>query len=214
MTGFLKMTKLDFITMKSQIIGYATLILVVIMYSLMGTTATILCITGAWFVALMSFNIFAVQEKNHLDQLYGSISIRFNDIVLGRYIFILLTYFTSLLVVIAIHVTFALFQNKSIILLDIIRGLSVSFLVFSTITGVQMPIFFKLGYTKARIWSMLPFTIVIILVAASSFVPTLTAIVGRMQESQVVLIIGCILVSCVIEFLSYKVAVFAYRRRE
>ena len=71
MTGFLRITKLDLFTMKSQLVMYLSLALVVMMFGLMGSSVTILCITGAWFVALMSSNIFAIQEKNNLDRQIG-----------------------------------------------------------------------------------------------------------------------------------------------
>ncbi len=39
---------------------------------------------------------------------------------------------------------------------------SLSFLVFSAITRVQMPLFFKFGYIKAKMWSLIPFITVIL----------------------------------------------------
>lgn len=53
MTGFLRITKLDFFTMKAQLVSYLSLVLIVIMYAFMDSSVTILCITGAWFVALL-----------------------------------------------------------------------------------------------------------------------------------------------------------------
>jgi len=212
MTGFLRITKLDFFTMKSQFIVYLSLVLVVIMYGFMGSSVTILCITGAWFVALMSSNIFAIQEKNNLNRLYGSVSVSLNDIVLGRYVFVFLNYIISFFVVIVLHSGFALYQNIGLELTDIMLGFSVSFLVFSTITGIQMPMFFKMGYTKAKIWSMVPFAAVMVLVVVPSFVSELSGVIEFMQSNQSILVVVGILASCIIQFLSYQIAVVAYRK--
>ena len=59
---------------------------------------------------------------------------------------------------------------------DIMLGLGLSFLVFSTITGIQMPLFFKMGYTKAKLWSVIPFAVVMLLVVLPSFVSALSGI--------------------------------------
>ena len=155
MTGFLRITKLDLFTMKSQLVMYLSLALVVMMFGLMGSSVTILCITGAWFVALMSSNIFAIQEKNNLDRLYGSVSVSLKDIVLGRYVFSFLNYFISFLAVIILHFGFATFQDRTIELSEIVLGFSASFLVFSTITGIQMPIYFKMGTEYCRCFQII-----------------------------------------------------------
>lgn len=89
MTGVARITKLDFFIMKSQGISYLSLVAVILLFGLMGSSITVLCITGAWFIALMATNIFAIQEKNHLDRLYGSVCVSLNEVVLGRYTFTL-----------------------------------------------------------------------------------------------------------------------------
>ena len=213
MIGFLRITKLDFFTMKSQFAVYLSLVAIVLMFGFMGSSVTILCVTGAWFVALMSSNIFAIQEKNNLDRLYGSVSVGLKDIVLGRYAFILLNYLVSFVAVIIMHSGFALFQNKALELTDILLGFSLSLLTFSVITGIQMPLFFKMGYTKAKVWSLVPFIAVMAVVVIPSLVSALSGVIEFMQANQSILIVCGILASCVIQFLSYQIAVVAYRKR-
>jgi len=183
------------------------------LFGFMGSSVTVLCVTGAWFVALMSSNIFAIQEKNNLDRLYGSVSVGLKDIVLGRYAFMFLNFITSFLAVIVMYSVFALFQNRALELGDILLGFSLSFLAFSIITGIQMPLFFKMGYTKAKIWSLVPFIAVMAVVVIPSFVSALSGVMEFMQANQIILIISGVLVSCIIQFLSYKTAVVAYRKR-
>ena len=214
MRGFSKITKLDFFTMKSQFIVYLSLIAIVLMFGFMGSSITVLCITGAWFVALMSSNIFAIQEKNNLDRLYGSVSVGLKEIVLGRYVFILLNYLISFVAIIVIYCGFAMYQNKAIEPNDVILGFSLSFLTFSIITGIQMPLFFKMGYTKAKAWSLVPFIAVMALVVVPSFVSSLSSIIEFMQSHQSGLIVGGILTSCIIQILSYRAAVSLYRKRK
>ena len=104
----LKMARLDYFTCKPNIISYFTLIPVTIIFSFMSTSSIfIFNFTAAWFIALMSTNIFVVQEKNELERLYASLSLTTQNIVAGRYIYTYATFllayiFTTLVGVISI----------------------------------------------------------------------------------------------------------------
>jgi hypothetical protein len=213
MIGFLKITKLDFFTMKTQFTVYLSLALIVMLFGFMGSSITTLCVTGAWFAALMSSDIFAIQEKNNLDRLYGSVSVGLRDIVLGRYVFMFLNYFLSFFAIIMMHSGFEMFQNKALEFTDVMLGFSLSLLAFSVITGIQIPMFFKMGYTKAKMWSLIPFIAVMALVVIPSFVSALSVIIDIIKNNQGVLIVGGILASCVIQFLSYQISIVAYCKR-
>lgn len=212
MMGYLRMAKLDFFTMKSQFVMYLALAAIVIVFTHMGSSIMVLCFTCSWFMALMSSNIFAIQEKNNLNRLYGSLSINLKDIVLGRYIFVCLNYVISLLGTIVLYSGFVLFQNKDLNLHEVLLGFSLSLIIFSIIVGVQMPLFFKMGYTKAKIWSLVPFIAAIALFALPSFLGALSGVVKFMMSAGNVLIISGILASCIIQFVSYNISVVAYRK--
>lgn len=213
MTGLTSMIKLDLFTMKSQSVSYLSLLAIVLLFAFMGSSVIILCITGAWFIALMSVNIFAIQEKNNLDRLYGSVSVSLHDIVLGRYMFLLLNYLLSIMTVIVLHLTISLYHNTEIAASDIFLGVSLSFLVFSAITGIQIPLFFKMGYTKAKTWSLLPFIAVMLLVFIPSFVSAFSGVIAFMQSNTKAFIIGGIVINCIVQLISYRVSVFFYRKR-
>lgn len=214
MSGFIKMTKLDFITMKSQFWAYVSLLLIMVLFWMMGSSVIILCVSASLFVALFSYTIFSLQEKNKLDRLYGSVSVTVKDIVLGRYIFAFLNFLLSLLAIIVLYLVTALFQNEVLQINDIAIGVSLALLFFSVVTGVQMPMFFKMGYTKAKIWSLVPFVAAtILIILARPLLYSLSGIIKFVLSNQSILIIGCILASCIILFVSYRVSVVAYRKR-
>lgn len=214
MTGFMKITKLDFFTMKPQFFSYFALAPMVLMFGFIGSSTPILCVTGAWFMALMASNIFAIQEKNNLDRLYGSVSVSLKDVVLGRYIFMVLNYLVAFLAIIAVNFGFAFYRNTQIEALDIVCGFSFSFFVFSIITGIQMPLYFKMGYTKAKVLSLIPFLAVMALMVIPSFVSSLSGIVDFMQSHIKAMMIIGLLASCVIQLTSYRIAVRFYRKRK
>jgi len=214
MTAFLRITKLDFFTMKTQAFSYLSLIAIVLMFGFMGSPVTVLCITGAWFIALQASNIFAIQEKSNLERLYSSVSVGLTDIVLGRYVFMFLNYLVSFLAVIVLHFGFSLCRNNIVNVQDILIGFGLSFLIFSSITGIQMPLFFKMGYTKAKIWALFPFLIVMGLVVIPSFITVLSDFIQSVMVNQGTIITISIVAGCAIEFMSYRIAVIAYRKRK
>lgn len=57
MSNSLKMARLDYFTFKSQIAAYVSLVLMIILFSVMGSSFVTLNITVSWFVALLSMNI-------------------------------------------------------------------------------------------------------------------------------------------------------------
>lgn len=214
MTTFFRITKLDFFTMKTQAPSYLSLVAIVLMFGFMGSSVTVLCITGAWFIALQASNIFAIQEKNNLERLYGSVSVGLTDFVLGRYVFMFLNYIVSFLAVVALHFGFSLYRNNIVDMSDIMLGFGLSFLVFSAITGIQMPLFFKMGYTKAKMWALFLFLIIMVLVIIPSFITALSDFIQAVMVNQDAVIAVSIAAGCAIEFMSYKIAVIAYRKRK
>ena len=136
-----------------------------------------------------------------------------NEVVLGRYTFVFLNYFTSMVVIIILYLGFVLCRKATFDVPDIMLGLGLSFLVFSTITGIQMPLFFKMGYTKAKLWSVIPFAVVMLLVVLPSFVSALSGILDFAQSHKELFAFACILTSCIIQFVSYHIAVIFYRKQ-
>ncbi len=215
MNGFSKMVKLDAFTMKSQLPSYLSLILITLMYCFMEMDFTFLCITGAWFVALMSSYIFVIQEKNNLDLLYGSVSVSRKDIVLGRYVYIFLTYLISFIMITVVALGFMLYNGETLSAYNIAVAFSSSVFVFSAITGTQIPIYFKMGYTKAKMLALIPFIAIILLVmvvAVPSFVSALSWAAEFFQSNKSAVIIGGILLGFVIQYLSYRVSLAKYRK--
>ena len=124
--GAARITKLDFI-MKSQAISYFSLVAVILIFGLIGSPITVLCITGAWFIELMATNIFAIQEKNHLDRLYGSVCVSLNEVVLGRYTFVFLNYLAGMVAIIILYLGFVMCGKAIFNAPDMMLGSGLSF---------------------------------------------------------------------------------------
>lgn len=213
MTDSIKFTKLDIFTMKSYFNMNLVLLAVIMLFSYMGSSTLTLYITCSWFVALMISNIFAIEEKNNLSRLYGTLSIKLKDIVLGRYIFILLNFVLTVFLITILSIILLFFKSKSIDIQDIILGISTSFLVFSAIVGVQIPIFFKMGYLKARFWSLIPYIIVLTLVLMTSLIDKISFVIDFIIGNQGIFSILALVSSFIILVISYKISFLLYKSR-
>jgi hypothetical protein len=112
---------------------------------------------------------FAVSEKSNIDALYVTLSIRRQAVVLGRYLFALLfNVFAGVLAWVVTNLALSV-MGVEIFLQEAFMTVIAMFFVCSIIQAVQLPIFFKLGYMKAKFLSYLPF---IGLFALSAFILT------------------------------------------
>lgn len=213
MSNSLKMARLDYFTFKSQIVAYAALVLMTLLFSVMGSSFVTLNITISWFSALLSTNVFAIQEKNELERLYASLSFNLKNIISGRYIFTFVNYTLAMILSICIGVVTSILQNRNIDYADIILGICISLFTFTTITGIQIPIYFKLGYTKARVWCMIPFVLVMAICILPSFIDVFSSIMAGLIKHQMILEIICLMISLVILPVSYHLSVMCYQKR-
>ena len=124
-----------------------------------------------------------------------------------------LNYLAGMVAIIILYLGFVMCGKAIFNAPDMMLGSGLSFLVFSTITGIQMPLFFKMGYTKAKLWSVIPFAVVMLLVVLPSFVSALSGVLDFAQSHKELFAFACILTSCIIQFVSYHIAVIFYRKQ-
>ncbi len=166
MSNSVKMARLDYLSMKSLRTLWVA-VLIMVYFGFLNSTLTTMLITGAWFSALMSTSVFSIQEKHNLPRLYSSVSIALRDVVVGRYLFMLVFYAVLLFIGVAGYIAFSFILTRAISFTDALPGIALSLLLFSVITGIQTPLFFKFGYTRARFLSLIPFVLMMRLMSVS-----------------------------------------------
>ncbi|AFQ43356.1 ABC-2 transporter permease [Desulfosporosinus meridiei] len=159
MNKALSFIRLDFITVKpyltlKNLIIFIVVALIMIINS--GVSAAAIGILMVYSSLYVTYP-FAVGEKNGIDALYTTLSIKRSTVVLGRYLFALVVDICSGLF--AYILSFALFTvlQEGFNAWESLLITLVMFLVYSVLQAIQLPIFFKLGYTKAKFFSYLPF---------------------------------------------------------
>jgi hypothetical protein len=150
------MTVKPYFTVKNLLIFAALALFLSAMNGTLQMSLTLGFMLGTLFISYP----FAIGEKSNMDALYATLSVNRKTVVLGRYLFTFLLNICAVVfsfVFATFGVRFAnVFQSEGGDSLFLILALSGLLVLVQTI---QLPIFFKLGYTKARFVSIVPFAL-------------------------------------------------------
>lgn len=215
--------RLDFITIKSFLTAKNILIAAVASSVMMLTTGGSEAILSVimMYAALHVSYPFAIGEKSDMDSLYCTLSITRKAVVLGRYLFALTFNLCAGVFANIIAFVLSLVMQKEI---NISNSLMITlgiFAVFSIIQAIQLPIYFKLGYVKAKFLAYLPllgFPIAVFLLSRFAenpdFIESVTGFFGFFAENPVIAALFGVAVWLIIMLISYQVSKENYYKRE
>lgn len=165
---------------------------------------------------------FVLSEKNNLDALYTTLSVRRKTVVRGRYIFTLLlnicaVLFSSILATAGLFIAKAAGFSSGIGGDGDIESILILSALFILIQAVQLPVFFKLGYTKAKVLSIVPF--VVLMTGYMAFMTLqntskgLSELLEKLSDSGLTTPVLLIMLVAVV-IASYGLSVAFYKKRE
>ncbi len=158
MTAAVKMFRLDLLTMQAYLKSYMIFMLYPVMFAWWEPTA--MGVMAGFMLAMLGSSIFSVQEKNKLERLYGMLSISDRGLVAGRYLFLFANCLTVQLVMLPLHFLVSRLTGKMPAGQDLLLAIGLSYFLFWMQSSYQVPLFFKFGYTKMRLWVTLPFVLI------------------------------------------------------
>jgi hypothetical protein len=223
----LSFVKLDFVTVKpylsikNLLIYAAVTIFQAVQLGSVSTGIMVGLVLGTLFIGYP----FSLGEKCNMDTLYTTLSVSRKNVVAGRYIF---SFVLDLCCVLATFVlsTFSVFASRLLgsreMPSDTPAATLVLCAIFLVVQVIQLPLFFKFGYSKAKFFTLVPFAA---LSAAylgiintmnhndsiSGYVSTLTIYIEKNRIFTVTLSVAAI---CLILYGSYQVSLKFYRKRE
>ena len=173
------------------------------------------------YAALYASYPFAVGEQNGIDALYTTLSIKRSTVVLGRYIFaIIIDVCAGLLAYIFTFIVLTIMQ-KDFNAAESFLSTIVILLIYSVIQAVQLPIYFKLGYAKAKLLAYLPFIgLAFIVVVGTNFIQDrfsasqIRNFFGWFVENPLIATILCTVIWGGIMVISYQISLSYYRKRD
>lgn len=164
---------------------------------------------------------FSIGERNSLDKLYGTFAVKRKDIVAGRYIFSLFAAVLSMIFAILSVYVSAVFLKRVIEIDALLFVICFGFLMFAAVISFQIPMYFKVGYTKAKVLTYLPLMLIgfgapmISLIPSDSTVGRLFSDIGKIIEEKTyiayVMFLGA---SIMIIYISYLISRRIYEKRD
>ena len=170
MNKAISFVRLDFITIKPYLtaknlllfVGVA-LIMLIVNNSPAGAIGLLMSCA-----ALYASYPFAVGEKSNIDVLYTTLSIKRETVVLGRYLFAMIIDILAGFFTFIFSFAVQIVRSRSFDTIEALATVSVLFMVFSIIQAAQLPVYFKLGYTKAKFIAYIPFVVLPLAILAGS----------------------------------------------
>lgn len=108
------------------------------------------------FVAMTTGYLFAVAEKNHMERLYGILPVKKRDLVLGRYLFVLMLGLLALAVSLLTQPLVLGAMGESVAGGDVLGAAVGGLFLFSLYTVFQLPGYYKFGAIQGRMFLYLP----------------------------------------------------------
>lgn len=108
------------------------------------------------FIAMTTGYTFSITEKNSMERLYGILPIRKSDMVIGRYIFIIIMGLTALIFSLVTHPVILTILGETINIFDFISAAVIGIFLFALYTVFQLPGYYKLGSIKGRVFMYIP----------------------------------------------------------
>jgi ABC-2 type transport system permease protein len=219
----LYITRMDFLTLKSMSYTLFIYLLLPLVFYFIGGTPMVF-ITASWTTIMASsYTIFSLEEKNQLARLYATLPAKPETIVLGRYLFLAASYLAGILFLLLATSFLSSISGNAPALSGVQTSLSISVLLYGLIVSVQTPFYYKLGYTRARIVSLLPFLVLFLPmvffsetldqifkgIADLSASPFFAALASISPTTQLVL---SLLATAIMFIVSYLISARIYRR--
>jgi hypothetical protein len=216
--------KLDFITMKPYMKISTLLIYTAVVASITYTSGTIFAGIGVgMMIGTLSISYpFAVGEKSNMDALYVTVAASRRTVVMGRYVFSLLVNVCAAVFAFLIQFVENLIVPGMVLSVDVdsaFVGFAILAAIFVMIQAIQIPIFFKLGYTKAKIISLVPFAFVMAAgmgfagIAAELAENPHPALIWAESNAPAICALSCLALALLI-CASYRLSLAFYRNRD
>jgi len=176
MTRIVNAVKLDFRTGRFYLSLYPILFLVALGIGALVRMPIFTVILTIVLGVFISGGVFAISERNHGETLYGTLPLRRSDVVLGRYAFGLIIGIGATIVAGFLGWLAATISGSDMGSLGPNRGtltpgasysslifwaaIGAAFLYYCFSTSVAFPIYFRFGFSKTYVLTMLPLYLV------------------------------------------------------
>ena len=223
MNKTLAFAKLDYLTVKPYLTWRTLLIFLAVFSSIGYGTGEPASVIGMCMMCSVMFACypFSVGEKNATDTLYSTLPITKKNIVTGRYFFTIILNLVMMAISLVVSIGVMVAFNREFVLLEVLLTAFICFAFFSLVEAIQLPIYFKFGYTKAKFLTYLPLLcfpaslmITSNIVGADNVIPLVTNALAWVESNAVLTAIIAVIVLGGVMYLSAFLSHKFYKTRE
>ncbi len=140
------------------------------------------------FIAMTTGYTFSITEKNNMERLYGILPVRKSELVVGRYVFVLIMGVLSLLVSLVAQPLVLKAVGVEVGVSDIITVAITGIFLYALYTVFQIPGYYKFGSIKGRVFMYIPVVGFLVILLLFSNIPSLRdSLVSTVVSSPVLL---------------------------
>ncbi len=108
------------------------------------------------FTAMISRSMFSITEKNDMERLYGILPVHKSELVIGRYVFIIILGILALLFSLIAHPVILSSLGETVSTFDIAVAAVFGIFLFSLYTVFLIPGYYKYGSIKGKVFMYIP----------------------------------------------------------
>lgn len=217
MSDVLKVIRLNHDTLKMNYKAFSLAYVLAILLGMLKQpplTIAIVTIISVTFCGM----IFSIYEKNNLNKLYGILPLGRFEVVFGRYLFALLFGVINELVSSCLAYLIAPFTKHDMSQIALLTYLSGAFLYFCLAISISFPIYWKFGFSKSYLLTILPLYIVfisgILISLKTNAINDLTQLIHYFSSHQYMIVVTGIGLGLILLLLSCYVSYRIYRKSE
>lgn len=154
--------KLDFYTIKPYTKSFLILIGLAIVMSIMFSSVEMVSMYMMMSLILTMSYPFSIGDKYKMDMLYSTLSLDRRNVVVGRYAFAVCMEAICFILIPLLSCVMSFFIKVDFDISQVLLIVCVSSFVYALITALQYPIYFKMGYDKAKLVAFLPMGLIFI----------------------------------------------------
>ena len=156
MNNILKSTKLDIELVRPYFKTICLTLLIPLAFVLINRSLFTGVSFAMSFIAMTTGYTFTITEKNSMDRLYGILPIRKNELVIGRYVFVVILGIFALIFSLITQPLILIALGERILITDIITTAIEGVVLFALYTVFQIPGYYKFGSIRGRVFMYIP----------------------------------------------------------
>lgn len=214
MSNTLKAAKLDFSLVKPYLKVICFTMLLPIIFAAINRSLLTGISFAMCFIAMTTGYTFSITERNNMERLYGILPVRKRELVIGRYIFVLLLGAIALVISLITHPLVLQAMGEKVGSSDIISAAISGMLLYTFYTVFQLPGYYKYGSIRGRVFMYIPVVGFLVTLFLISKFPSIGTIIGSVNISPALLVTLSLVLILLMYTISIMLSIRILRNKE